>query len=751
VPVLTLPQADKLTLSVRAKALVFEDPRSRALLSRIEQVAPSDATVLIAGETGTGKEIVARHIHELSYRAGKPFVAVNCGAFSESLIESDLFGHEKGAFTGALNAKGGWFEAANGGTLFLDEIGDLPLGAQVKLLRVLQEREVVRLGARQSIPIDVRLIAATNVKLEEAVAAGHFREDLFFRLAVANVSVAALRERPGDVLPLAQYFLQVYWSRLRKERRGEVPELTPEAQNALLAHPWMGNIRELENAIHHALLVCKGGRITPDDLPLIKLPHRRTPTGPLPMLGPELAPSPPVPPEPVDARAAFQKLARTLCEEGGPHLWDDIEEMVIRAAYEHARQNQLRMARLLGVSRNVVRARLLQFGILPRAGSRDGEPDDGASTTEEVTPLRSASDSNAGPTVVPLPAAPSRIKVRIGRLRLGPLTLMKINGALERKWRDRQIDLEWSQFTSGPQIVEAMREGRLDLGVVGEMSSIVGQATDVPLVYLAAEPPFPEGEAIVVHHDSPIRAVADLKGKTIALNRGANTDYLLLRALDEAQLDYDDVNLSYVATAGARAAFEHREVDAWVLWNPDLATVKQTRSARVLRDGTGLVGNLLCYVGTRTFADARPDLGSEFLAEVRRSGLWINQNQSAAIDLFAEHTGIERPAIAAALTARRFGAQPLDDSSIEGQQGVADRLLRARRIKRHVAVADAQWLAPLTLVDASASSEHPALKVSRAPEVLLQEQRRRATAARDAGPGLAMPFSDGTMCAALKS
>ncbi len=179
--------------------------------------------------------------------------------------------------------------------------------------------------------------------------------------------------------------------------------------------------------------------------------------------------------------------------------------------------------------------------------------------------------------------------------------------------------------------------------------------------------------------------------------------------------------------------------------------MKQTRSARVLRDGTGLVGNLLCYVGTRAFTDSHPDLVSEFLAEVRRSGLWINQNQSAAIDLLAEHTGIERPAIAAALTARRVGAQPLDDSSIEGQQGVADRLLRARRIKRRVAVAEAQWLAPLGLADSPEAPERPALVVTRAPELLLQEQRRRGIAALDAGPGRAMPLSDGTRHAALKS
>jgi sigma-54-specific transcriptional regulator len=374
--VLTLPQLDKLALSVRAKALVFEDPRSRALLTRIQQVAPSKATILIAGETGTGKEIVARHIHELSQRAHQPFVAVNCGAFSESLIESDLFGHEKGAFTGALAAKAGWFEAADGGTLFLDEIGDLPLSAQVKLLRVLQEHEVVRLGSRHSISVDVRLIAATNVKLEEAVAAGHFREDLFYRLAVAKVFVEPLRDRPGDILPLARYFLELYWARLGGTTRQAIPTLTALAETCLLAHPWMGNIRELENAMHHALLVCQGGRIGPEDLPLIIMPQRRTPGGvgagePDPVLTRSL----PTPIE-VDARTALEKALRALYDDGGPQLWDEIEEMVMRTAYAHAHHNQLGTARLLGVSRNVVRARLLQFGALARStrGADDPEP-----------------------------------------------------------------------------------------------------------------------------------------------------------------------------------------------------------------------------------------------------------------------------------------------------------------------------------------------------------------------------------------
>ncbi len=398
-PILTLPQGEKLSLSVRAKALVFEDPRSRVLLSRIRQVAPSNATVLIAGETGTGKEIVARHIHELSHRARRPFVAVNCGAFSESLIESDLFGHEKGAFTGAAIGKAGWFEAADGGTLFLDEIGDLPLGAQVKLLRVLQEQEVVRLGSRSPIPVDVRLIAATNVRLEEAVAAGHFREDLFYRLAVARVSVDGLRDRPGDILPLARYFLEVYAAKLGTG--GNVPRLSAQAERSLLGHAWMGNIRELENAIHHALLVCRGDEITPEDLPLITLPPRRQ-TGSFAPLGADpVAPrtaepvAPPAALPPPDPRQSLRAALKEIYDEGGPNLWSEIEQMVIQSAYEHARENQLRTARLLGISRNVVRARLLQFGVLT-SGSRDGDgADDGEDLDRPADAARRGSSAAA--------------------------------------------------------------------------------------------------------------------------------------------------------------------------------------------------------------------------------------------------------------------------------------------------------------------------------------------------------------------
>ncbi|WP_444436073.1 sigma-54 interaction domain-containing protein [Pseudomonas sp. A6] len=342
---LTHPHARELSKSVRATVLVFEDPRSRELLSRIERLAPSEANALIIGETGTGKELVARHIHQLSRRGKAPFVAVNCGAFPETLVESELFGHEKGAFTGATSSKAGWFEAANGGTLFLDEIGDLPLNMQVKLLRVLQEREVVRLGSRNPIPIDVRLVAATNVNLADAVVAGHFREDLFYRLHVATIRLPPLRERPGDILPLAEFFLEEHCQRLGYQRAG----LSPEAERKLLGHNWPGNIRELENAIHHALLVCRNQQVQPGDLYLADL--RTTPArAELPA------------PAAMPGEASLDAALLALYERNLPELYEHIEETVFRTAYHYCHGNQLQTARLLGISRNIVRARLEKIG-----------------------------------------------------------------------------------------------------------------------------------------------------------------------------------------------------------------------------------------------------------------------------------------------------------------------------------------------------------------------------------------------------
>lgn len=344
---LTMPNPEVLSKSIRATAQVFEDPKSKALLARIQLVAPSEANVLIIGDTGTGKELIARHVHALSARRNGPFVAVNCGAFSESLVESELFGHEKGAFTGAFSSKAGWFEAANEGTLFLDEIGDLPLNIQVKLLRVLQEREVVRLGARKPVPINVRLIAATNVRLEEAVKAGHFREDLFYRLRVVHLELHPLRERPGDILPLTRHFVNQYRRRLGY---GEVT-IRPDTEQKLCQHDWPGNIRELENVIHHGLLIAKNAVLRPEDLYLSTLKLDRS-----------AAPTPDVVAD--QAVDQLEKALLALFEECHEDLFDKIEEVVMRAAYQYCHCNQVQAARLLGVSRNVIRARLIKIGAI---------------------------------------------------------------------------------------------------------------------------------------------------------------------------------------------------------------------------------------------------------------------------------------------------------------------------------------------------------------------------------------------------
>jgi sigma-54-specific transcriptional regulator len=344
-PLHSLPCPSVVPFSLKASALVFEDAQSKALLERMRLIGPSTANVLVTGETGTGKELIARHVHKLSPRADGPFVAVNCGAFSESLVDSELFGHERGSFTGATIARAGWFEAARGGTLFLDEIGDLPFSMQVKLLRVLQERQVVRLGSRSPVAIDVRLVAATNVNLEKAVSAGRFREDLYYRLQVATLHIPPLRERPDDILPLAQYFLGVYGERLGLKD----PALSSEAIDVLVSgHSWPGNTRELENVIQHALLVCRENVVRPEDLRLSPLGLRSAAGGGA-----------------TQPFKALQDALLELFERGRPNLYAEIEAAVTRTAYDFCNRNQVQTARLLGISRNIVRAKLMQCGELP--------------------------------------------------------------------------------------------------------------------------------------------------------------------------------------------------------------------------------------------------------------------------------------------------------------------------------------------------------------------------------------------------
>ncbi len=234
---------------------VFEDPASRELLDLARRVSKAGVTTLLTGPTGAGKEVLARVLHESSARSNGPFVGLNCAALPESMIEDILFGHEKGAFTGATRELAGVFEQANGGTLFLDEIAEIPFPLQSKLLRVLQERQVTRLGAQSAIQIDVRLVAATNCDLRSAMLARTFREDLYFRISTFRLRVPALAERPGDIMPLARHLLELY------AQPTQTLEITPEAEAALMAYSWPGNVRELANVMQRALVLCDGGVI----------------------------------------------------------------------------------------------------------------------------------------------------------------------------------------------------------------------------------------------------------------------------------------------------------------------------------------------------------------------------------------------------------------------------------------------------------------------------------------------------------
>jgi len=331
--------------SVRATAIAFEDPASVAIRAELDLLAPSDASIVIVGETGTGKELVARYLHDHSKRSHRPFIAVNCGALVDSLVEAELFGYERGAFTGAVRSQAGWFETANGGTLLLDEIGDLPPSLQVKLLRVLQEREVVRIGSRVSTPVDVRVLAATNVDLEEAVAAGRFRQDLFFRLNVATVTLPPLRRRPADIPFLAAHFLELYRDRLKR------PDLSfsRAASAALAAHSWPGNIRELENAVHHAVLLSSGPEILPADLKLARFDAPR---------------------EGDTLEERVRALVETELQAGVTDLFDRLLAAIVKTAFERNDNNQIRTAAALGISRNELRTRLAHLGIIPGRASR---------------------------------------------------------------------------------------------------------------------------------------------------------------------------------------------------------------------------------------------------------------------------------------------------------------------------------------------------------------------------------------------
>jgi len=256
------------TESAGADELIAADPVMSAVVTKLEKVAPTGTTVLLLGESGTGKEVAARAIHRLSPRATGPFVAVNCAAVSEQLVESEMFGHEKGAFTGAAEQRRGRFELADGGTLFLDEVGELPAGLQAKLLRVLQEQTFERVGGTRTIEVDVRVVAATNRELAQEMQAGRFREDLYHRLAVFPVRIPPLRERPADIVPLAEHLL----ARIGRQLGRPAIRLSAKARELIVGCPWPGNVRELGNALERAAILAGGDELTGDDIAVDAIP-----------------------------------------------------------------------------------------------------------------------------------------------------------------------------------------------------------------------------------------------------------------------------------------------------------------------------------------------------------------------------------------------------------------------------------------------------------------------------------------------
>jgi two-component system response regulator HydG len=312
--------------------IIGKGPAMMRLLETVAQVAPSEATVLITGESGTGKELIAGATHFNSHRKDGPFVKINCAAITETLLESELFGHEKGSFTGADRRKEGRFVQAHGGSLFLDEVSEMSLTMQVKLLRVLQEREVTRVGGDQVIQVDVRVIAATNQHLHDLIQSGKFREDLFYRLNVVGLEIPPLRKRPEDIPLLAQHFLEAFSKKNQKKIKG----FTPSAMDQMIRYNWPGNVRELMNAIERGVVLSREEYLSGTDLSMIGEPE-------------------------TDVSMPFQSLEDAIKDMP----LDEVEKVTILKMLEVTSGNKSEAARRLGITRKTLHKKLKNYGVMP--------------------------------------------------------------------------------------------------------------------------------------------------------------------------------------------------------------------------------------------------------------------------------------------------------------------------------------------------------------------------------------------------
>lgn len=312
-------------VSEESHKIIFADPAMDKAIKLATQIATSSASILIVGDSGTGKELVARLIHQKSPRSGAPFIAVNCAAIPENLLESELFGYEKGAFTGAVSRRIGKFEEANGGTLLLDEISEMDLRLQAKLLRAIQEKEIDRIGGKKPVPVDVRILTTSNQNLERQIADGKFREDLYFRLNVVTVAIPRLADRPGDIEPLISHFIEKY-----AEANGmTAPALAPEALHSMKTHPWPGNVRELENTIHRGVLLSEDGMIGIDAIQM-QTSHR----------------------DAAETNGDINLVGRTVA---------DVEKDLIIETLDHCLGNRTHAAKILGISIRTLRNKLRQY------------------------------------------------------------------------------------------------------------------------------------------------------------------------------------------------------------------------------------------------------------------------------------------------------------------------------------------------------------------------------------------------------
>ncbi|OIX90618.1 sigma-54-dependent Fis family transcriptional regulator [Pantoea sp. Ae16] len=618
------------------------DPASRAFKSVLDQLAPTDATVLIIGETGTGKEVMARYLHHHSARSRQPFLAVNCGALTESLAESELFGHEKGAFTGAQDRHRGWFEAAEGGTLLLDEIGELSLSLQVKLLRVLQEREITRVGSSGAIKVNVRVISATNRDLAAAIRERRFREDLYYRLNVASVTLPPLRQRCEDIPVLASHFLQLYARRLGRPQL----RLSDEALATLMAYSWPGNIRELENTLHNAVLLSQSALVTPQQLRLS------------PLTGPGMPPG----------EEAIDEFLKQQMQQSETPLYPRMIAALVRNALELTQGNQLQAAALLGISRHTLRTHLGHLGIIRPRRSH--------------TLPRSASAFQ--------PAAKER-ELRIGYQKFGNLGILKARQLLEQQLADRGVSVLWSEFPAGPQLLHALSNKEIDFGTTGEVPPLFAQADHSPMLYVAWEPAAPQSVALVVPDSSPIQHVSDLRGKRIAVNRGSNVHYLLLQILDEAGLALDEVRILYAPPKYPLTPSDLNAVDAWMMWDPLLSEAENSGQFRVIADGSGRVSNHQFYLAERGFAAHAGDLIAVLLAALEQTGRYIDAHRAEAAGLLSTELGIPTTSLLHALTRRSHQTQRMNLAIIREQQMIADRFYALGLLSRAIRVRESVW------------------------------------------------------------